>query len=266
MAVCADKGFAEDASESEKLYSVQNSDGYQLSVSYQGNGVMFISVDEPEYAVSLEIECVENLLLSKYDVDVYVDDSMQGTISHGTAETYSLNLTKGVYEIKFVSAEDDEVAGGVSIDIHQDESLKYKISCTSSQINVENIQGTVSEHGEDDPNRPVDGETPNSTTESATELAENLTVENCSDLAALLALRDPGDPSVSTFASKYYGQIIEFDGCVMNMQHHGDFDTRWDVFVFGDCEIHKAGQACICTGDENKGYPKRSVPLALGFQ
>ena len=95
VAACADKGFAEDASESEKLYSAQNSDGYQLSVSYQGNGVMFVSVDEPEYAVSLEIECVENLLFSKYDVDVYVDDSMQGTISHGTTETYSLNLTKG---------------------------------------------------------------------------------------------------------------------------------------------------------------------------
>lgn len=313
VAACADKGFAEDVSESEKLYSAQNSDGYQLSVSYQGNGVMFISVDEPEYAVSLEIECVENLLFSKYNVDVYVDDSMQGTISHGATETYSLNLTKGVYEIKFVSAEDGEVTGGVSIDIHQDESLKYKISCTSSQINVETIQGTVSEHGEDetampqsassykyqnyadvqaelskvgftnisfeilydielgwteedevdsvsvdgntefeqgdifkkdaaivityhmpeedDPNRPVDSETPNTTTEPTTELAENLTVENCSDLAALLALRDPSDPSVSTFASKYYGQIIEFDGCVMNMQHHGDFDTRWDVLL-----------------------------------
>ena len=313
VAACADKGFAEDVSESEKLYSAQNSDGYQLSVSYQGNGVMFISVDEPEYAVSLEIECVENLLFSKYNVDVYVDDSMQGTISHGATETYSLNLTKGVYEIKFVSAEDGEVTGGVSIDIHQDESLKYKISCTSSQINVETIQGTVSEHGEDetampqsassykyqnyadvqaelskvgftnisfeilydielgwteegevdsvsvdgntefaqgdifkkdaaivityhmleedDPNRPVDSETPNTTKEPTTELAENLTVENCSDLAALLALRDPSDPSVSTFASKYYGQIIEFDGCVMNMQHHGDFDTRWDVLL-----------------------------------
>lgn len=323
VAACADKGFAEDVSESEKLYSAQNSDGYQLSVSYQGNGVMFISVDEPEYAVSLEIECVENLLFSKYNVDVYVDDSMQGTISHGTTETYSLNLTKGIYEIKFVSAEDGEVTGGVSIDIHQDESLKYKISCTSSQINVEIIQGTVSEHGEDeaampqsassykyqnyadvqaefskagftnisfeilydielgwteegevdsvsvdgntefdqgdifkkdaaivityhmpeedDPNRSVDSETPNTTTESTTEPAENLTVENCSDLAALLALRDPGDPSVSTFASKYYGQIIEFDGCVMDMQHHGDFDTRWDVLLgAGDYDENSA--------------------------
>lgn len=323
VAACADKGFTVEASESEKSYSAKNSDGYQLSVSYQGNGVMSISVDEPEYAVSLEIECVENLLFSKYDVDVYVDDSMQGTISHGTTETYNLNLTKGVYEIKFVSAEDDEVTGGVSIDIYQDESLKYKISCTSSQISVETIQGTVSQHGEDeaampqsassykyqnyvdvqtelseagftnisfeilydielgwteegevdsvsvdgnaefeqgdifkkdiaivityhmpeedDPNKPVESETPNSTTEPTTEPAENLTVENCPDLAALLTLRDPGDPSVAAFASKYYGQVIEFDGCVMNMQHHGDFDTRWDVLLgAGDYDENSA--------------------------
>lgn len=323
VAECADKGFTVEASESEKSYSAKNSDGYQLSVSYQGNGVMSISVDEPEYAVSLEIECVENLLFSKYDVDVYVDDSMQGTISHGTTETYNLNLTKGVYEIKFVSAEDDEVTGGVSIDIYQDESLKYKISCTSSQISVETIQGTVSQHGEDeaampqsassykyqnyvdvqtelseagftnisfeilydielgwteegevdsvfvdgnaefeqgdifkkdiaivityhmpeedDPNKPVESETPNSTTEPTAEPAENLTVENCPDLAALLTLRDPGDPSVAAFASKYYGQVIEFDGCVMNMQHHGDFDTRWDVLLgAGDYDENSA--------------------------
>ena len=323
VAACADKGFTVEASESEKSYSAKNNDGYQLSVSYQGNGVMSISVDEPEYAVSLEIECVENLLFSKYDVDVYVDDSMQGTISHGTTETYNLNLTKGVYEIKFVSAEDDEVTGGVSIDIYQDESLKYKISCTSSQINVETIQGTVSAHGEDEaamprsassykfknytdvqtelseagftnisfeilydivigwteegevdsvsvggntefeqgdifkkdvaivityhmpeednPNKPAESEEPNSTTEPATEPVENLTVENCPDLAALLALRDPGDPSVSAFASKYYGQVIEFDGCVMNMQHHGDFDTRWDVLLgAGDYDENSA--------------------------
>ena len=323
VAACADKGFTVEASESEKSYSAKNSNGYQLSVSYQGNGVMSISVDEPEYAVSLEIECVENLLFSKYDVDVYVDDSMQGTISHGTTETYNLNLTKGVYEIKFVSAEDDEVTGGVSIDIYQDESLKYKISCTSSQINVETIQGTVSAHGEDEaamprsassykfknytdvqtelseagftnisfeilydivigwteegevdsvsvggntefeqgdifkkdvaivityhmpeednPNKPAESEEPNSTTEPATEPVENLTVENCPDLAALLALRDPGDPSVSAFASKYYGQVIEFDGCVMNMQHHGDFDTRWDVLLgAGDYDENSA--------------------------
>lgn len=84
---------------------------------------------------------------------------------------------------------------------------------------------------EDDPNKSAESEAPNSTTEPDTKPVENLTAENCPDLAALLALRDPGDPSVATFANKYYSQVIEFDGCVTNMQHHGDYDTRWDVLL-----------------------------------
>ena len=309
VAACADKGFTVDTSETEESYSAKNSNGYQLSVLYQGNGVMFISVDEPEYAVSLEIECEENLLFSKYDVDVYVDDSMQGTISHGTTETYNLNLTKGLYEIKFVSAEDDEVTGKVSIDIHQNESLKYKISCTSSQIDVETIQGTVSKHGEDEaampqsassykyqnyvdvqtelseagftnisfeilydivigwteegevdsisvdgntefeqgqifkkdvaivityhmpkedaPDEPHENETPNSTTEPT----ENLTAENCPDLAAMLSNKAEIDDSYSAFATKYKGRIIEFDGRIDYCTKHGDYNTRFDYLV-----------------------------------
>ena len=309
VAACADKGFTVDVSETEESYSAKNSNGYQLSVLYQGNGVMFISVDEPEYAVSLEIECEENLLFSKYDVDVYVDDSMQGTISHGTTETYNLNLTEGLYEIKFVSAEDDEVTGKVSIDIHKDESLKYKISCTSSQIDVETIQGTVVKHGEDeaampqsassykyqnyvdvqtelseagftnisfeilydivigwteegevdsisvdgntefeqgqifkkdvaivityhmpkedDPDEPHENETPNSTTDPT----ENLTAENCPDLAAMLSNKAEIDDSYSAFATKYKGRIIEFDGRIDYCTKHGDYNTRFDYLV-----------------------------------
>ena len=312
-AACADKGFDIDANDMEESYSAKNDDGYNLNVSYQGNNVISISVEEPEYEVSVEIECVENWIFSTYDVDVYIDGSFEGTIAHGATETYTVSLTKGTYEIQFVSSDDDEITGAVAIDIHQDESLKYKISCTSTKIDVETIVGTIPEYGEDevpiphsasdyryenyvgvqqeladagftnisieilydielgwteegevdsvsvdgntdfekneifkkdapivityhmmeedDPNKHAESETPDSTTDSDIETAENLTAENCPDLAALLALRDPGDPSVSNFASKYSGQVIEFDGCVNAMQNHGEYTTRWDVLL-----------------------------------
>lgn len=153
-AACADKGFNIDVEDYGESYSAENSEGYKLSVLYHGNGVISISVDEPEYEVSVEIECVENLIFSKYDVDVYIDDNLEGTVTHGTTETFTVTLTKGTYEIKFVSAEDDEATGTVNIDIHQDELLKYKISCTSTQINIETIAGTIPEHGEDEAPMP----------------------------------------------------------------------------------------------------------------
>lgn len=91
---------------------------------------------------------------------------------------------------------------------------------------------------EDNPNKQTESETTSSsdseaykTTEKVDTLVVNLTADNCSDLAALLALDDPYDPSVSTFASKYSGRIIEFDGCVASMQKHGSYSTRWDVLL-----------------------------------
>lgn len=309
---CSNVGFNIDAFDSDSSYSAENSEGYKLSVVYQGNGVISISIDEPEYNISVEIECVENWIFNTYDVDVYIADTLEGTIDHGATETYTVTLTKGTYDIKFVSAEDDEVTGTVAIDVHQDEVLKYKISCSSTGIDVETIVGTIPEYGEDeapipqsavdykyenyadvqqeletvgftnitfeilydielgwtdegevdsvsvngntefekndifkkdapivityhmnaedDPNKPAEPE-PTEQPEETEPPVANLTAENCPDLANLLALRDPSDPSVAAFASEYSGRVIEFDGCVINMQNHESFTTRWDVLL-----------------------------------
>ena len=143
--LCAGKGFTIDANDTEKYYSAKNSDGYKLSVEYQGNNVISIALYEPEYKVNIEVECVENLIFSKYDVEVYIDDDYEDTLAHGSTETYSVTLTKGTYAIKFVSAEDDELTGEVKVDITKDEKLKFKISCSSLGIDVETIAGTISE-------------------------------------------------------------------------------------------------------------------------
>lgn len=140
---CTEKGFSVDEIESEKSYDAKNTDGYKLSVKYTGNNVMSISLEEPEYQVNIEVECTENLIFSKYDVDVYVDDSLAGTLSHGATETYSVTLTKGTYTIKFVNAENDDVTGTVKIDVTKDEEYKFKISCYSGKIGVESNDDTA---------------------------------------------------------------------------------------------------------------------------
>ena len=102
---------------------------------------------------------------------------------------------------------------------------------------------------EENPNKPV--ETEPSETSMPTETGQpeqpkeneapvtNLTADNCSDLANLLALCDPSDPSVATFASQYCGKVIEFDGCVAAMQNHESYKTRWDVLLgAGDYDLN----------------------------
>lgn len=140
---CESKGFTVDADKTDKRFSAKNTEKYELTVEYQGNNIIYISLDEPKYEVEIVIECVENLIFSKYDVDVYVDDSFEGTITHGKSETFDLTLKKGTYVLKFVNAEDDEVDGKVTLYIGKDENLKYKVSCTSSEISVDTIAGTT---------------------------------------------------------------------------------------------------------------------------
>jgi hypothetical protein len=60
---------------------------------------------------------------------------------------------------------------------------------------------------------------------------EILTAENNPELAALLALKDPGADSVGEFAAKYRGRTIEFDGNVGAMNNHDSYKTRYDILV-----------------------------------
>ncbi|MBR3761843.1 MAG: DUF4839 domain-containing protein [Lachnospiraceae bacterium] len=60
----------------------------------------------------------------------------------------------------------------------------------------------------------------------------NLTVENCEDLAIVLSEKNPESSIVSSFATEYKGQTIEFDGCVAYSQYHGDYSTRYDILIY----------------------------------
>ncbi|MDO4479032.1 MAG: DUF4839 domain-containing protein [Lachnospiraceae bacterium] len=60
---------------------------------------------------------------------------------------------------------------------------------------------------------------------------ENLTVDNCPDLAAMLSNKADMDPSYASFASKYKGRNIEFDGRIDYCARHGNYKTRFDYLV-----------------------------------
>ncbi len=135
--LCEDKGFKIDPYKTDKSYTAKNMDGYKINIEYRGNNIVKITISEPEYKVDLEIECSENLMLSKYDVKVYVDKySYQGTLKHGTTETYTTSLKKGEHTLNFENVEDSSIKGEIKINVSKPETVKIKISCTSSQINV----------------------------------------------------------------------------------------------------------------------------------
>ncbi len=142
ISTCSKAGFNIESLNNEKSYSAKNTEGYKLTVEYKGNNVIHISVLVPEYKVSVEIECVENLMFSTYDIDVYLDGNLEGTVVHGGTKTFDLTLKKGTYTLKFVS-EDDKLENEVILHIYQNENLRYKLSCFSTEIDIETLVGTL---------------------------------------------------------------------------------------------------------------------------
>lgn len=67
--------------------------------------------------------------------------------------------------------------------------------------------------------------------DTESEAKENLTVDNCPELAAMLSNKAEIDPSYSDFAAKYKERTIEFDGRIDYCTHYENYDTRFDYLV-----------------------------------
>ncbi|MBM6817208.1 DUF4839 domain-containing protein [Olsenella uli] len=90
-------------------------------------------------AVSITIECESNLMLSRYDLDVYVDDAQQGSLDHGTTKTFDLVLNDGTHALRITEKGDSSVDGSVDFSVSGETSLKYVAHCTNSQVEVEAV-------------------------------------------------------------------------------------------------------------------------------
>jgi len=80
--------------------------------------------------------------------------------------------------------------------------------------------------------KPSDTPEPEESASKESYADQVLTIENSKDLAALLAAGDSCDDLVGTFAAKYEGRTIEFDGSIAHMQNYGDYSTRYDILVY----------------------------------
>ncbi|MEV6250712.1 DUF4839 domain-containing protein [Streptomyces sp. NPDC051742] len=61
--------------------------------------------------------------------------------------------------------------------------------------------------------------------------AEVITAETNAEFATLLKTPDSCDSSILDFATKYKGKTVAFDGSIVHMAPHGDYDTRYDFLL-----------------------------------
>ena len=187
-----------------------------------------------KFAVQVEIACEENLLFSRYDVNIFIDDELLGTLEHGATDTYTAELVEGEHTLKAEKEDESDVDGTVEFEVSENTELSYQLSLSRDQIEIEKI-----EPEQDVPQKEekIDEESTKKIKDTEenkdeAEAEEVLNVNNCEELAALLSLKDEFDPSIAEFASKYQGRTIEFDGNVAYVSSHEGYNTRFDYLIY----------------------------------
>lgn len=93
----------------------------------------------PKYSIQLELNCVRNLLFSKYDLDVFVDGNKIGKLDHGATRTYSVELVEGTHTLVAAKEGSRTIDGTIDFAVSEDSKFMYKLSCTSQQVEIEEI-------------------------------------------------------------------------------------------------------------------------------
>lgn len=210
------------------------------------------SVQVPVYHTTIKVISSENLMFSIYDINIIIDDEKIGTINNGQSETYELELEEGEHTLVINSAEDKSVKGEIDFNIKGEDKLQFKAYSYSSSIDIkeqnfeqETTEGTTEETASE--KATIEETTTKiSTSETTTKEETVLNVNNCPDLKKVLSVKDPTDPIIEKFADEHYGEIIQFDGCVMLVENHVTnkgkvYKTRYDV-MFGAGDFDENSQ------------------------
>lgn len=243
------KDFNIDTEKDTSSFSGYNQEGYYLSLYYDDSEdemnidlqipIVLEEFEFPSYATSV------GLPIPKSNLGQYTWNSEDGFILYVGNTTiddfseYKNNCVKAGFTVdpfeyeNYYSAKNSNGYEFV-IEYKGFNRVEIRLYCPEteeSETEQDDTKETEQEETEKQNTEKNDTEIDTTDEEESEDVVSNLTIENNADLKALLELKDPSDPSVSSFANKYSGQIIEFDGCVVSMQYHGDYDTRFDILI-----------------------------------
>ena len=89
--------------------------------------------------VKIHVDFVPNLIFSKYDVNLLLNGSEEGTLTHGEDQDFEFSIDPGEYTLTFESAESSSVKGEVTLTVDCDIEASYKIACSSDKVSVETL-------------------------------------------------------------------------------------------------------------------------------
>ena len=133
-----------------------------------------------KYSVQIEVSCNMNTALSRYDMNIYVDEKKIANLDHGAAETYTLTLTEGDHRIRIANEDDDHVDGSAPFTVDGEETFEFTVTCKRDQVEV--VTGDVVQ--DDSADAEVEAE--------AGDAAEDVAEDTSEDTAATVEAEEPG--------------------------------------------------------------------------
>ncbi len=231
LADCKNKGYIVDAKDTTGSYSAYNEEGYKLSLFHSDySNYMSVDLDVPIEFSLFEFPIYANdLPTPKSNMGKYNwknSDSFYLYVGNMSLEDYrdyvlqcvEAGFTISKYESNTVYYADNAAGSHVSLNYEGFNTMRIEYNLPKKQEDNVDTEGNTSE-------------TINNGNNSVEEQESNITIDNNSDFKKLLALRDPSDSYIATFAEQYKGKLVEFDGCIIAMNKHGGYNTRYDILL-----------------------------------
>lgn len=86
--------------------------------------------------VELNVICEKNIVFSKYDVKVIIDNNELGTIEHGKEKSFNISLSDGKHTVEFINVKDESIFGTSDLEIKADVTIVYNIECKKDKVSV----------------------------------------------------------------------------------------------------------------------------------
>lgn len=96
------------------------------------------------YELAVEIDCQKNLMFSRYDVDISIDNKKVGTLDHGTKKVFKTEVAEGRHELIVAKHDSNSVEGSTYFKTEaQSSKLTCNVECKADEIYLKDFEVTV---------------------------------------------------------------------------------------------------------------------------
>lgn len=133
---CTDKGFNVVKTREKDVYCADNAAGYRVSLEFADGNAMIVSIKETPVPMEIVLDCAENMLFNKYNMEICIDDIEVGILGHGSKDTFKVELDRGQHTLRITEEGSSSVFGVANFEVADTARIFYTLSCHTNHISV----------------------------------------------------------------------------------------------------------------------------------